>query len=804
MKKLIFFVSILINLTSQAQITGTYQIKGADTVKIWKIGGSVNPNATELILMNSSDTVPGFLWNSGLGVTKFKRPLTKINSTTYLVGLDTLYTGAGGGGSPGGVNANVQINYGSSFVGVPTFIYDTTRKVLVAGGDLNTITTSTNSLIAGQSNISTGTYSSAIGFGNTTGNYGYAFGVGNQVSGYSISVGNGNIRTNGLSSTFGNNLINTYQNALVIGAFNDTTSWPNAALASNTDLFPVFSIGGGSNASARKNVFTILHNGGVIFNLQNNGTLDSVLAVDVNGNLIQKKIIASGGGPGTLDSVGLVMPTGFAVSGSPVTGTGGHITVTTPLSGVVHAGGGNFTASQIVDADVNNVNWSKITSTPTTVTGYGITNAARTDITYFDPSWISSLAWSKITGHPTTLAGYGIIDPIVLTSGSYSNPSWITQLAWSKITGTPTTISGYGITDNLVNSVNGQIGIVVTKSADSIKGLPVDTSVRRNGYFIAFDSVLHKWYLAAGGTGGGSSTFAGLSDVTVSSPLNNQIPVYVTGTGKWTNTSVSTSIISEGSNLYYTAARFNTAFSGKTTDNLSEGTSNLYFTNSRARSAISGASPLIYSSSTGVMSIQVANSTQPGYLTSTDWNTFNSGSVPQNLFVGPVAPTGYTNLMYLLNDTTFYNRPVKILSPLFSISHTDSTFDIGADTATSITGLATKYQVGLKIGFDSVVTITSGSSSTVANGCNVVRFNPTSTISSYTLTLPTTWHVSNDLLIAFTANGTLTNGTTMVTSLTIVNGSGQTLSQIVVPNTGAAGEIIRYHLISGTIDQRTN
>jgi hypothetical protein len=34
----------------------------------------------------------------------------------------------------------------------------------------------------------------------------------------------------------------------------------------------------------------------------------------------------------------------------------------------------------------------------------------RTDQSYINPSWIASLAWSKITGTPTTLAGYGITD----------------------------------------------------------------------------------------------------------------------------------------------------------------------------------------------------------------------------------------------------------------------------------------------------------------------------------------------------------------------------------------------------------
>jgi hypothetical protein len=47
---------------------------------------------------------------------------------------------------------------------------------------------------------------------------------------------------------------------------------------------------------------------------------------------------------------------------------------------------------------------------------------------------------------------------------------------------------------------------------------------------------------------------------------------------------LTTSNISEGSNLYYTAARFNAAFSGKSTTDLTEGT-NLYFTDSRAKTA---------------------------------------------------------------------------------------------------------------------------------------------------------------------------------------------------------------------------
>jgi hypothetical protein len=78
--------------------------------------------------------------------------------------------------------------------------------------------------------------------------------------------------------------------------------------------------------------------------------------------------------------------------------------------------------------------WSKVTGTPTTLSGYGITDGVSTASTYSNPTWLTALAWSKITSTPTTLSGYGITDGVA-TGGSYANPTWITSLAGSKITG---------------------------------------------------------------------------------------------------------------------------------------------------------------------------------------------------------------------------------------------------------------------------------------------------------------------------------------------------------------------------------
>ena len=51
---------------------------------------------------------------------------------------------------------------------------------------------------------------------------------------------------------------------------------------------------------------------------------------------------------------------------------------------------------------------------------------------------------------------------------------------------------------------------------------------------------------------------------------------------------------------------------------------NLYYTDARSRAALSASAPITYSSTTGAFSMTPATSAADGYLTSTDWLTFNS------------------------------------------------------------------------------------------------------------------------------------------------------------------------------------
>jgi hypothetical protein len=65
----------------------------------------------------------------------------------------------------------------------------------------------------------------------------------------------------------------------------------------------------------------------------------------------------------------------------------------------------------------------------------------------------------------------------------------------------------------------------------------------------------------------------------------------------------TTTDLAEGTNLYYTQARFDTAFAAKTTTDLAEGT-NLYYTDARARLALSSsATGLSYANNSGIFSL---------------------------------------------------------------------------------------------------------------------------------------------------------------------------------------------------------
>lgn len=113
------------------------------------------------------------------------------------------------------------------------------------------------------------------------------------------------------------------------------------------------------------------------------------------------------------------------------------------------------------------------------------------------------------------------------------------------------------------------------------------------------------------------------------------------------NVTLTTSNVSEGTNLYYTSTRFTTDFNSKSTSNLSEGT-NLYYTDTRARAAHSfTAGSGAYNSTTGVFTIP----------TNTSQLTNGANFIALTSLSSTVTAITYTNTTGVFSLTSGYQIP---------------------------------------------------------------------------------------------------------------------------------------------------
>jgi hypothetical protein len=216
-----------------------------------------------------------------------------------------------------------------------------------------------------------------------------------------------------------------------------------------------------------------------------------------------------------------------------------------------------------------------------------------------------------ISGNPITTAGTLALG---LASG-YSIPTTASQATWNTayndsivsaaVTGTTTKTltlnqqDGGTVTANWsdlqpVTSVFGRTGDVVAQSGD-YNTLQVTENTN-----LYFTDQRARFAISGDATSGvvysNTTGIIALDDIPNTSLLNPSLTVNGKTVALGGSTTLTTSDIGEGTNLYFTTAR--------------------------AQAAISGTAPISVAS--GVVSISQANSTTNGYLSSADWATFNS------------------------------------------------------------------------------------------------------------------------------------------------------------------------------------
>ena len=353
---------------------------------------------------------------------------------------------------------------------------------------------------------------------------------------------------------------------------------------------------------------------------------------------------------GTVTSVAMTTPTGLTVTGSPIT-TAGTLAV-------------GLESGYSIPTDANQALWTtayndKINSAAVTGLATKTLTLTQQDGGTITASWDDAEATRLITEVYNETGATLTKGTVVYINGGHGNLPTVTKaIATSDATSAQT----YGVVQSdITNNNNGYV--VVFGSLTNI-----DTQAYTDGT---------QLYLSGTTAGAWTSTkpsapihlvYVGivtrshptqgvveiriqngyeleeLHDVSAQNPNNGDILQYVTSTGLWTSVAGTTTNISEGTNQYYTNTRARAAISETVTGLDYNNTTGVFSTTTGygipttasqtnwdtayTNRITSASAPLSIASN--AISISQANTTTNGFLSSTDWNTFNNKQAAGN------------------------------------------------------------------------------------------------------------------------------------------------------------------------------
>jgi hypothetical protein len=343
------------------------------------------------------------------------------------------------------------------------------------------------------------------------------------------------------------------------------------------------------------------------------------------------------------------------------------------------------TASATNRGALSSTDWTTFNSKQNALSGTGFVKISGTTISYDNSTYylasnpsafiaLTSLSATAPLSYSNTTGVFSISQATTSTDGYLSSTDWNTfynkQTAGSYIT---------ALTGEATASGPGSASVTLSTSAVTGK-LLTGLNLAGGGTIAATDSILQAFGKVQNQISGmvGGVTFQGTWDASTNTPtLTSSVGtkgyyyiVSVAGStnlngitdwkiGDWAifngttwdkvdNTdavssvngftgavSLTTSNIAEGTNLYYLDSRARLALSftagsgayNNTTGVITIPTNTSQLTNGAnfiSLSSLSASSPLAYNSGSGAFSIQVANGSQNGYLSSTDWTKFNN------------------------------------------------------------------------------------------------------------------------------------------------------------------------------------